>query len=120
MQQGMSQSMVATAAMQMFMRALQATGMELSQMAAAAVAANPALEELPEPGKDRREAEGDAGDFYGDGSGGVDYEATRRHDVMMDSLTEEISLKSRFSGKSLDNPREDLYNAFVKAIDYGP
>lgn len=92
MQQGMSQSMVATAAMQMFMRALQATGMELSQMAAAAVAANPALEELPEPGKDRREAEGDAGDFYGDGSGGADYEATRRHDVMMDSLTEEISL----------------------------
>lgn len=45
MEQDMRQSMVATAAMQLFMRALQATNMELQQMAAQAVAANPTLEE---------------------------------------------------------------------------
>lgn len=45
MEQDMRQSMVATAAMQLFMRTLQATNMELQQMAAQAVAANPTLEE---------------------------------------------------------------------------
>ena len=48
MEQNMRQSMVATAAMQLFMRALQATNMELQQMAAQAIAANPALEEQEE------------------------------------------------------------------------
>ena len=49
MQQGMKQSMVATAAMQQFMRTLQATNMELRSLATQAMAANPALEELPPP-----------------------------------------------------------------------
>lgn len=105
MQQGMSQSMVATAAMQMFMRALQASSMELSQMVAAAVAANPALEELPESRRERLDdsrediQRGDAppedafSGFDGDDAGsGVDYDATRRHNFMMDSLTEELTL----------------------------
>lgn len=79
MQQGMKQSMVATAAMQMFMRTLQATNMELQQMAAQAMAANPALEELP-PAEPETE------------SGALDTEATRRHDFFMESLTEEETL----------------------------
>lgn len=45
MEQDMRQSMVATAAMQLFMRTLQATNMELQQLAAQAVATNPTLEE---------------------------------------------------------------------------
>ena len=28
--------------------------------------------------------------------------------------------ESQFSAKSLDNLREDLYNAYVNAIEYGP
>lgn len=92
MQQGMSQGMVATAAMQMFMRALQATSMELSQMAATAVASNPALEELPESRQGKEEEIQTHDSYSGSVYSGVDYDATRRHDFMMDSLTEELSL----------------------------
>ena len=84
MQQGMKQSMVATAAMQMFMRALQATNMELQQMAAQAMAANPALEELPPA---ESETEG----------GAPDAEATRRHDYFLETLTEEETLAAHLS-----------------------
>lgn len=84
MQQGMKQSMVATAAMQMFMRTLQATNMELQQIAAQAMAANPALEELPP-------AEPDAE------SGVPDAEATRRHDFFLESLTEEETLSAHLA-----------------------
>lgn len=45
MEQNMKQNMVATAAVQLFMRTLQATNTELQQIAAQAIAANPALEE---------------------------------------------------------------------------
>lgn len=84
MQQGMKQHMVATAAMQMFMRTLQATNMELQQIAAQAMAANPALEELPpaEPETD---------------IGAPDAEATRRHDFFMESLTEEETLAAHLA-----------------------
>jgi len=78
MQQGMKQSMAATAAMQMFMRALQATDMELSEMAAQAIAANPALEELPPPEHEE--------------TAPPNYEATRKHDYFLESLTEEQTL----------------------------
>lgn len=84
MQQGMKLSMVATAAMQMFMRTLQATNMELQQIAAQAMAANPALEELPP-------AEPDAE------NGTPDTEATRRHDFFMESLTEEETLSAHLA-----------------------
>lgn len=110
MEQGMRQSMVATAAMQMFMRTLQATNMELSQMAAQAIAANPALEELsPTPGE-RDQAEG--GQSEGDGrresasiderdgdSAALDYDATRRHDYVLESLTEPVTLADHLAGQ---------------------
>ena len=75
----MRQTMVATATMQMFMRALQATTTELSQLTAEALAANPALEELPP-------------EETADSPAPLDYEATRRHDFAMDSLVEEETL----------------------------
>lgn len=81
MQQGMKQNMVATASMQMFMRTLQATSMELAEMAAQAMASNPALEELPP-----------ADDPDAQGMSSPDDEATRRHDYFMESLTEEPTL----------------------------
>lgn len=86
MQQGMRQSMVATAAMQMFMRALQATNMELQQMAAQAMAANPALEELPPPADTEFEP-----------AGPLNTEATRRHDFALDSLTEAETLAAHLA-----------------------
>ena len=79
MQQGMRQSMVATAAMQQFMRALQATNMELRTLATQAMAANPALEELPP-----EVAEEDAP--------APDYAAAQRHDYLLDSLSDAPSL----------------------------
>ncbi len=81
MQQGMQQSMVATAAMQLYLRALQATGMELSQMAAEALAANPALEELPPPVPEEA-----------DDAAPLNREATRRHAAFMDNLAEQDTL----------------------------
>ncbi len=79
MQQGMKQSMVATAAMQQFMRALQATNMELRTLATQAMAANPALEELP-PAEETEDP------------GTSDYAAVQRHDYLLDSLSEAPSL----------------------------
>ena len=80
MQQSMKQSMVATAAMQQFMRALQATNMELHALATQAMATNPALEELPPaPAEDEE-------------SMPLDTAATLRHDYLMDTLTAAPSL----------------------------
>ncbi len=81
MQQGMQQSMVATASMQLFMRALQATSMELRQLTAQALAANPALEELPPAVPGESEA-----------PGLTDAEAGRRHAAFIDSLPEQETL----------------------------
>ena len=78
----MKQSMVATAAMQQFMRTLQATNMELRTQVTQALAANPALEELPP-----QEQEEDIPEFSA-----PDTAATRRHDYLLDSLTEAPSL----------------------------
>lgn len=80
MQQGMKQSMVATATMQLFMRALQATNMELRQMATQALNANPALEETA-----LRTDDADAPEA-------LNREATARHDFFMESLTETPTL----------------------------
>lgn len=71
--------MVATAAMQQFMRTLQATNMELRTLTTHAMAANPALEELPPADEEREQLE-------------TDTAATRRHDFLLDSLTEAPSL----------------------------
>ncbi len=81
MQQGMQQGMVASASMQLFMRALQATGMELGQMAAQALATNPALEELPPPPQEDGEA-----------AAPLNTAATQRHAAFMDSLAGQETL----------------------------
>ena len=78
MQQGMQQNMAATAAVQMFMRALQANTTELSELAAQAIASNPVLEEAP-----RSEPESPAT---------PDYEKTERHSLFMESLTGQPTL----------------------------
>ena len=83
MRQGMGQDMVATASMQFFMRALQATNMELRQMVTQAMTANPALEEVAP--KDVPED---------DSAGAVDHDATRRHSEFMDALEAEKTLVS--------------------------
>lgn len=80
MEQGMKQNMVASATMQLFMRTLQAGNMELSQQVQQAVAANPALEELP-PLRETETAQP------------ADREATRRHAAFMDSIAEEQTLQ---------------------------
>ena len=77
----MKQSMVATAAMQQFMRTLQATNMELRMQVNQALAANPALEELP-PEQDEEII-----DFSTHNTAAV-----RQHDYLLDSLTEAPSL----------------------------
>ena len=77
----MKQSMVATAAMQQFMRTLQATNMELRMQVNQALAANPALEELP-PEQDEEII-----DFSTHNTA-----AARQHDYLLDSLTEAPSL----------------------------
>ena len=80
MQQGMNQNMVVTAAMQQFMRTLQASNMELRTLTTQAIAANPALEELPPVEDEEREASA------------PDVAAARRHDFLLDSLTEAPTL----------------------------
>ena len=89
MQQGMKQSMVATAAMQQFMRTLQATNMELRSLATQAMAANPALEELPPPAEEESD------------SSTPDYEAARRNDYLLDTLTEKPSLAAHLEEQIL-------------------
>lgn len=85
LEQGMSQSMVATASMQLFMKALQATQAELSQMAVQALSTNPALEEVP-PSPDA--------EFPPEVSFSAGSQDGERHDFLMDSLCEEPSLLS--------------------------
>lgn len=75
--------MVAGATMQLFMRTLQAANVELSQQVRQAVAANPALEELPPPSEPET-----------DTLGATNFEATLRHSRFMDSLAEEETLQS--------------------------
>lgn len=82
LEQGMRQSMVANASMQLFMRTLQATTTELSQMTAQAVAANPALEELPPEVRD---------DEFPVSA--PNYAATERHDVFMNNLSSVPTLR---------------------------
>lgn len=93
MEQGMRTGMVATASMQWFMRALQATNMELRQMVGEAMLANPALEEVTR-------AEDAVGAADADDAGGaVDHDATRRHGEFMESLAAEETLASHLEGE---------------------
>lgn len=116
MEQGMRQSMVATASMQMFMRALQSATWELNQMVAEALASNPALEELPPPPADDTLSGGeDAAPLS------LDREATARHDFFMDSLAEEETLCSHLQEQlrrsALPPPVEDAAIALCTFLD---
>lgn len=74
--------MAAGATMQLFMRALQATNAELNEIATQALTSNPALEELPAPPSDDLP------------SPPLNHEATRRHDIMLEHLTESPTLSA--------------------------
>jgi len=92
--------MVATASMQLFMKALQATRAELSQMAVQALTSNPALEEVAAPLGEISAERGalSSSESASEGQNGPDFpsdpEAGRRHDFLMDSLCDEPSLLS--------------------------
>lgn len=110
MRQGMGQNMVATASMQFFMRALQATNMELRQMVTQAMTANPALEEVAP-----KEAQED------DSPGAVDHDATRRHSEFMDTLEAEETLVSHLEDElrqsGLPEPVEAAALTLVQYLD---
>ena len=112
MRQGMGQDMVATASMQFFMRALQATNMELRQMVTQAMTANPALEEVgPVEG---------VGDDAED-AGAMDHDATRRHSEFMDALEAEETLVSHLEDElrqsGLPDAVEDAALTLVQYLD---
>ena len=110
MRQGMGQDMVATASMQFFMRALQATNMELRQMVTQAMTANPALEEVAP-----KEAPED------ESAGVVDHDATRRHSEFMDALEAEETLVSHLEEElrqsGLPEPVEAAALTLVQYLD---
>ena len=110
MRQGMGQGMVATASMQFFMRALQATNMELRQMVTQAITANPALEEVAP--KEALEDEA---------AGAVDHDATRRHSEFMDTLEAEETLVSHLEDElrqsGLPEPVESAALTMVQYLD---
>lgn len=85
--------MVASATMQLFLRALQATHMELTHLATQALNTNPALEEAPP----REDAE------HGDDNPTPDAEATRRHDFLMDSLPQQVTLAAHLEEQVLQS-----------------
>ncbi|MFI3243254.1 MAG: RNA polymerase factor sigma-54 [Akkermansia sp.] len=80
MEQGMRQSMIASAQMQMYMRALAANSTELEQMVTEAIASNPVLEE------DRSR------ELLPSSKGSEQVLATERHERFLNSLTAEESL----------------------------
>ena len=82
-EQGMRQSMVAGAAMQLYLRALQATQMELSRLATQALNTNPVLEEAPPPAP----AEGAPTRTAQDAAA-----AARRHEYLMETLPQQTTL----------------------------
>lgn len=80
LEHGMRQSMVTSAAMQLYLRALQASQMELTHLATQALNSNPALEEAPPLPAD---------DAYREAP---NYAAADRHAYMMESLPQETTL----------------------------
>ncbi len=82
LEQGMRQSMVVGASMQLFLRALQASQTELAQMATHALNSNPALEELPPPLAQEDEDDRPTPDF----------EAAKRHDALVEALPQQTTL----------------------------
>lgn len=89
--QGMRQTMTMGASMQLFLRALQATQTELTQMATQALNSNPTLEESAPPA-----AEDDA-------LPSPDFEATQRHASMMEALPQQTTLSSHLEEQVLQS-----------------
>ena len=89
--QGMRQSMVMGASMQLFLRALQATQTELTQMATHALNSNPALEEV------------EASPPEDDVLPAPDYEASERHASMMESLPQQTTLSAHLEEQVLQS-----------------
>ena len=93
LEQGMRQSMVMGASLQLFLRTLQATQMELSQLVTQAVNSNPVLEE--ESPSHSSDAESDTDP--------PDYEAARRHEFLMESLPEQTTLSAHLTQQVLQS-----------------
>lgn len=91
MEQGMRQSMVAGASMQLYLRALQASHMELAHLVTQALNTNPALEEAPPLPAESEPAEA------------PDHEAARRHDFLMDNLAEQVTLSAHLEEQVLQS-----------------
>ena len=107
MEQGMRQSMVASASMQMYMRALQANSTELEQMVSEAISTNPVLEE--DRSRDFSPINEDA------------QLATERHERFLKSLTEECSLtehlEEQIMQSGLTEEVEELAFFFVQQLN---
>lgn len=108
MEQGMKQAMTASAAMQLFMRTLQAANTELALQVRQAVASNPALEELPEPAE--RETEN---------TQPLDFDAARRHGAFMEGLAEEETLRQHLEHQvRTSGLAQDVKATAILLIDY--
>lgn len=83
LEQGMQQNMSLNSSMQLFLRTLQASLMELKALTNNALSANPVLEELPPPPAPETDDEEPHS---------LDYAATERHELLMDSLPQQTTL----------------------------
>lgn len=110
MSQGMKQSMVASASMQMFMRALQATSMELNQLVSQALISNPTLEESS-PSKSESNDE--------ERSYEESYEDSNRHSRMLDNISERVSLHEHLKQQIQQSAHPaELEKIALRLIDY--
>lgn len=94
LEQGMHQSMNMNSSMQLFLRTLQATLMELKNLTNQALSANPVLEEITSPPVP---ASDDERPHH------LDYAATERHDLLMDSLPQQTTLISHLEEQILQS-----------------
>jgi len=110
MSQSMKQSMIASASMQMFMRALQATSMELNQLVRQALISNPTLEESDAEKTDNNDDEGNYAE---------NYEASQRHSQMLDNISERESLHEYLKKQIQQSAYPDeLEEIALQLIDY--
>ena len=89
--QSMRQSLVMGASMQLFLRVLQSTHTELTQIVNQALNANPTLEEAPPSSLSEGE------------NRTPDFEATHRHDLLIDSLPQQLTLCAHLEQQALQS-----------------
>lgn len=112
MKHGMAQSMVAGASMQMFMRVLQSSSLGLEQLVRQAMASNPVLEEEPPP-----EPESPEDDDW-EAASPADPDAGRKHDFLLESLSEKASLIEYLKEQAMHSALEPaLERAVLFLID---